>query len=277
VFRVSEAKVSHTLGNALVQAQVRANPFTCAALENASCAFSEVLRENVSVARETGMPLCQDTGMVVFFVERGSQLQLEFSLYDVLQRVVKEVYAHNPFRFSTVADPLFARENSGDNLPAVVHERVLNGTELSIHFLIKGGGSENLSKLWMMRPGDGEQGLVDAVKQHLYQVGAAGCPPLHVGIGVGGTAEDAMEMSKRALLLDPSQTNPDPRYAALEKRLEREIEQLHLGVQGLGSGPSCLGVHVLQAPTHIATLPVGLSADCFLLRKGSVQFRGERA
>ncbi|HRW93885.1 MAG TPA: fumarate hydratase [Thermotogota bacterium] len=276
MFRVCEQTVSREMGEALVQAQVSVNPFTRAVLERSTCAFSGVLLENVCVARETGLPLCQDTGMVVFFVERGNQLQLDFSLRDVLQRVVENVFASNPFRFSTVTDPLFDRKNPGNNLPAVIHERVVAGTDLSIHFLVKGGGSENLSKLWMMRPGDGEKGLVDAVKQHLAKVGAAGCPPLHVGIGVGGTADEAMEMSKRALLLDPGQRNPDPRYAALEKRLEGEIEQLHLGVQGLGHGPSCLGVHVLQAPTHIATLPVGLSADCFLMRKGNVCFRGQR-
>lgn len=234
--------------------------------------FSKVLKENYKIAHDEGLPLCQDTGLVEFFVFIGNEVKLEEPIKDTLNEIVETVYIHNPFRYSIVGDPLFERKNTQNNTPAVVHVFETPGNKLEIRFLIKGGGSENLSRLYMMRPSSNIENFKRAVVEHIKENGAKGCPPLHVGIGVGGTSDMAMVLSKLALTKDFKERNSDPKYANLETELVRELNELKIGFQGLGKGVSVFSVHIEVSPTHIATLPVGIAADCYLCRKGVIEF-----
>ena len=231
--------------------------------------FSEVLKENARIAEERGLPLCQDTGMVEFFVLINGRFNFDFDIYSMLEDVVRKVYLENPFRYSIVDDPLFDRRNTMSNTPPIVHILPTEGRN-EIRFLIKGGGSENLSALFMMNPTSSEDDVIDRVVDHIARYGARSCPPLHVGIGIGGTSEKAMVLSKLALTKGFKERNPDGRYAELEMKLLERLNGLGIGYQGLGSGITVYSVHVEHFPTHIATLPLAISVDCYLCRRGRI-------
>ena len=234
--------------------------------------FSAIIRENCHISATTGLPLCQDTGMVEFFCFVGIGFHLKRPLQEILDEAVADCYTQSPYRYSTVDEPLFDRKNRMDNTPAIVHIISVPGTELKIKFLIKGGGSENLSRLYMMTPSATKEDVVDQIVEHISEEGAKACPPLKVGIGLGGTSEKAMMLSKLALTLSISEKNQDNRYAKLEAEIKRHINNLKIGFQGLGKGISCYSVHIMAHPTHIATLPLAISVDCYLCRTGCVIF-----
>lgn len=264
--------IKDELIEAIKTANTLINPKVKEKIDEYSGLFCNVLKENYSVSKETGMPLCQDTGMVEFFVFVGKGLCFNESIDDFLNECVKDVYTKNPFRYSTVDDPLFKRKNLNNNTPAILHLFQTNDNLLRIKFLIKGGGSENNTALFMLKPSSTENDVVDKVKSFIKENGAKSCPPLHVGIGIGGSSDKAIILSKMALLEEFDKRNSNELYAKLENKLIKELNNLSIGFQALGKGSSVHSVHVKYFPTHIATLPLAISVDCYLCRKGEVCF-----
>lgn len=267
-----ENEIKEKIKCSIINANSRINKEIKPFIDNYSGPFSNVLQDNYHVSSSKGLPLCQDTGMVEFFCFLGTNFPLKKPLQDVLDEAVSEVYKNFPFRYSTVDDPLFKRKNRMDNTPAIVHVHMIEGRGLEIKFLIKGGGSENLSRLYMMTPSASKEEVVEQIVSHIEETGARACPPLKVGIGLGGTSEKAMLLSKLALTSSNSKHHDDPRYANLEEEINNRINKLNIGFQGLREGISCYSVHILTHPTHIATLPLAISVDCYLCRTGGVFF-----
>ena len=267
---VESVLIRRKLKEAIVEANVSMNEEVRRVVEKYTGPFNEALKGNISVAQEEGLPLCQDTGMLEFFVFQGHNVRIDQPIESIINEAVEEVYLENPFRFSIVSDPLFSRKNTGNNVPAVVHVMPVEGSVLDIRFLVKGGGSENLSRLYMLSPGADTDEVKARIIEHVKNNGAMACPPLHVGIGVGGSSDKAMLLSKLALIKDLHERNADPRYARLEEELLEELNGLRIGFQGLGTGPTVLSVHIEWFPTHIATLPLAVSVDCYLCRKGRI-------
>ena len=229
----------------------------------------ETLLDNAEAAERQGMPLCQDTGMAVFFVELGQEVRLVGgSLTDTLDRAVEEAYREGCFRMS-VLDPL-TRVNTGTNTPAVIHLDLVPGDRLRIRFLPKGFGSENMSKLYMLTPAQGLPVALDRVVEAVREAGSNPCPPVVVGVGFGGTAEKAMEIAKRALLRPLGSPNPDPQLAEIEAELLRRINELGIGAQGFSGKTTALGVHAEKFPTHISAFPVAVNIQCNAVRTAEV-------
>lgn len=225
------------------------------------------LLENAAVAREEGMPLCQDTGLTVVFVDLGQDAHvIGGDLYEAVQEGVRRGYREGYLRKSIVDGPFSARVNTNDNTPAVIHCQIVPGDSLKITVVPKGGGSENMSALAMLKPADGRQGVVDFVVKTVEEAGANPCPPTIVGVGVGGTTEKAMWMAKHALLREVGQPSPDPEVAELERDILKRVNRLGIGPQGLGGGTTALAVHVETHPCHIASLPVGVNIQCHSAR-----------
>jgi fumarate hydratase subunit alpha len=234
--------------------------------------FASILKENIEIAREKGFPLCQDTGIVEFFCFLGHRVSLEEPLSSILEKAVAETYRTYPFRDSTVQDPLFNRKPLKNNTPPMVHLFQTEGSVLEIRFLVKGGGSENLSRYFALEPSAGIEEVESRIHELVKEKGAMSCPPLHIGIGLGGSSDKAFVNAKLALTNPLTVHNPCPEYAELENRLLLSLNQLPIGFQGLGIGPTVLSVHIIHEPTHIATLPLAVATDCYLNRKGVVRF-----
>lgn len=221
----------------------------------------ETLLENAQVATEQDLPVCQDTGMAVFFVKLGQDVHIEGGLLqDAIDDGVREGYKEHGYRAS-VLDPI-SRVNTKDNTPAIVHISLVLGDKLEITFLPKGFGSENMSKLFMLKPSDGIDGVKNAVVQAVKDAGANPCPPIVVGVGIGGTAEKAMEIAKEQLLREVGEHSGDPTLADMERELLARINALGIGAQGFGGENTALGVHIGKYPTHIAALPVAVNIQC---------------
>ena len=224
-----------------------------------------LLRQNERIARETRMPICQDTGMAVVFAEVGQEVHITGSFEQAVNEGVRRGYVEGLLRKSVVGDPL-RRVNTGDNTPAVLHTRLVPGDRVTITVAPKGFGSENMSRLAMLTPAQGVQGVKDFVVDTVRRAGANPCPPMVLGIGVGGDFEGVAELAKRALMLPLDQPNPDPFYAQLERELLEAVNETGVGPQGLGGKTSCLGLHVLAGATHIAGLPVAVNVSCHVTR-----------
>ncbi len=221
---------------------------------------------NADIAQKDSIPMCQDTGMAVFFVELGQGVTIEGGLLeDAINEGVRRGYQEGYLRKSVVADPL-NRKNTGDNTPAVIHYQLVKGYALTIEFAPKGFGSENMSTSKMLKPSDGVEGVVKFVKETVLLAGSNPCPPIVLGVGVGGTLDKAAQIAKKALMRPIGSEHPDPYYAALEKRLLEEVNQLGVGPQGLGGTTTALAVHVAMFPTHIAGLPVVVNINCHAAR-----------
>lgn len=222
--------------------------------------------KNADIAEREQVPLCQDTGMATVFMEIGQDVRFEGGgLEQAVQEGVRRGYREGWLRKSVVADPL-RRENTGDNTPAVLHLRLVPGDRVRIVVAPKGFGSENMSRIRMLKPSDGVEGLVRFVLETVSEAGPNPCPPIIVGVGVGGTFEKVAEIAKRALLRDLEDIHPDPFYAELEKRLLEEINRLGIGPQGLGGRTTALAVKVEAWPTHIAGLPAAVAINCHAAR-----------
>lgn len=229
------------------------------------------LRENARIARDEKLPLCQDTGFAVVFVELGQDVHLTGGdLYEAVNEGVRQGYQEGYLRKSIVADPL-RRKNTGDNTPAVVHVKLVPGEHVKLTFAPKGGGSENMSGIAMLRPADGVEGVKKFVLDRVSQAGPNPCPPTVVGVGLGGTFEVAAYLSKLALLRPLGQRNPDPYYAALEEELLEAVNRLGIGPAGLGGTTTSLDVHVEVHPCHIASLPVAVNIQCHSARHKEVE------
>ena len=230
------------------------------------CAILDDLLENQAIARSRRLPICQDTGMAVVFAELGQEAQIVGgSFEDAIHAGVAEGYTEGFLRASVVADPL-RRGNTGDNTPAVIHLRLVAGDRLKLTLAPKGFGSENMTGLVMLNPTATADAVVDTVVERIRTAGANPCPPVVVGVGLGGTAELALENSKRALLRSIGSAHADPYYAALEARLLAAVNATGVGPGGLGGDNTALAAHIVAAPTHIAGLPCAISLGCHALR-----------
>ncbi len=225
------------------------------------------LLENANVARQEGMPLCQDTGLTVVFLEVGQDVHIVGGdLYESIQEGVRRGYEEGYLRKSVVDKPFSIRANTKDNTPAVIHPQIVPGDRLKIAVVPKGGGSENMSALAMLKPADGRQGVVDFVVETVERAGANPCPPTIVGVGVGGTVEKAMWLAKHSLLREVGQPSPDPEVAELEREILEKVNKLGIGPQGLGGSITSLAVHMETYPCHIASLPVAVNIQCHSAR-----------
>lgn len=228
-------------------------------------AILEELIKNAALARKENMPICQDTGMAVFFVSVGQDVHVDGSLTDAINDGVRRGYTEGYLRKSVVADPL-RRTNTGDNTPAVIHYDIVPGDKLTITFAPKGFGSENMSAVKMLKPSDGEAGVLDFVVDTVRAAGPNPCPPIVVGVGLGGTMEKAVLLSKRALLRPVSDCSPDPYYADMERTLLCRINDLGVGPQGFGGRTTALGVNIETFASHIAGLAAAVNISCHVTR-----------
>ena len=227
----------------------------------------EQLIENNKAGAEESLCVCQDTGMSVVFLTLGQDVHLTGgSLEEAVNTGVRKAYTEGYLRKSVVAEPLFERKNTGDNTPCVIHTRIVPGDKLHILAIAKGFGSENMSRLAMLTPAAGVKGVGDFIVETVRIAGPNPCPPLVVGVGIGGTFELAALMAKRATSLPMTRKNKNPQYAALEEELLERINALGIGPAGYGGGTTALKVHIITAPTHIAGLPVAVNICCHVAR-----------
>lgn len=225
--------------------------------------------DNLAAAKELGVPICQDTGMAVVFLDIGQDVHFTGGdLFEAVNAGVRHGYDKGLLRKSVVSDPL-RRENTGDNTPAVIHTRIVPGEAVNVTVAPKGFGSENMSKIFMLTPADGRQGVISAVVSAVSEAGSKPCPPVVVGVGIGGDFESCALLSKRALIRSTDIPNPDEYYAALERELLSEINKLGIGPQGFGGKTTALAVNIETAPTHIAGLPVAVNIGCHVTRHAS--------
>lgn len=228
-----------------------------------------LLQENARVAREERIPVCQDTGVALFFVEVGQDLRIKNGfLNDAINEGVRKGYREGHLRRSVV-DPL-TRRNTGDNTPAVIYTEVVPGDGLKISFMPKGAGSENMSAIRMLRPTDGIEGIKEFVLECVRGAGANPCPPIVVGVGIGGTFEKAALMAKKALLRHVGSPNPKLELARLEEDLLKAVNRIGIGPAGLGGKVTAMGVHVESHPCHIASLPVAVNINCHAARHKTI-------
>ena len=226
----------------------------------------EQLIENLEIARNEQISICQDTGFAVFFVEWGQEVRLTGgSLEEAINEGVRRGYEQGYLRKSIVSDPL-NRVNTGDNTPAVIHTRLVPGDQVKIQFAPKGGGSENMSTVKMLKPSDGVDGFVNFVVNHVKEAGPNPCPPIVVGVGIGGTFEKVALLAKKALMRNVGEPNPDPFYAELEQTILKKINNLGIGPQGFGGRVTALAVHIETFPSHIASMAAAVNINCHACR-----------
>ena len=223
------------------------------------------LLENAKIAKEEGMAICQDTGLAVVFIELGQDVHLVGGdLTEAINEGVRQGYQEGYLRKSACHP--FTRKNTGDNTPAIVHLEIVPGDKIKVIAAPKGGGSENMSRVTMLTPAVGMEWVKDFVLQRVRESGANPCPPIIVGVGIGGTFEQAALIAKKALLRPIGSTNPDPELAAMEEDLLRRINNLGIGPMGYGGRITALAVHVNMIPCHIASLPVAVNIQCHAQR-----------
>jgi fumarate hydratase subunit alpha len=227
-----------------------------------------LLLENRDMALEKCLPICQDTGVACVFLELGQDVHIDGDLDAAVQSGIRDGYARGYLRCSVVADPL-RRVNTGDNTPGVLSVHLVPGEVCRLTVLPKGFGSENMSRLAMLTPADGAEGVRRFVLETVRTAGPNPCPPIVVGVGIGGTFDSVAALSKRALLRPLDQPNPDPYYAEMERALLAEINALGIGPQGFGGKTTALGLAVETAPTHVAGLPVAVNISCHATRRAS--------
>jgi fumarate hydratase subunit alpha len=227
------------------------------------------LLENAELAASSGLPLCQDTGVGIFFVELGDQVHVEGNLIEVINKAMIEGYEKGLLRKS-LCHPL-TRANTGDNSPAVVHVDIVPGDKINIKHMAKGGGSENMSRCTMLTPAQGWEGIKEFVVRRMAEAGPNPCPPTIVGVGIGGTFDLAPTLAKKALFRPLSEPNPDPELAKMEEELLAEINKLGIGPMGLGGKTTSLGVKIEMRPCHIASLPLAVNVQCHSSRIKEVE------
>jgi fumarate hydratase subunit alpha len=230
----------------------------------------QILKQNAELARTKRIPYCQDTGVVVMFVELGQDVHVTGGAFgDALNEGVRQGYAEGYLRASIVRSP-FDRVNTGDNTPAVIHVDVVAGALLKIMIMAKGGGCENRSKFKMLTPAEGLDGVKNWIIECVRTAGPDACPPLVVGVGVGGTFEKAALLSKKALFRELGSPHPDPALDALERELLDQANRLGIGPQGYGGDTTAFGIHILTYPCHITSLPVAVTIECHAHRHKEV-------
>ncbi len=222
---------------------------------------------NAEIAARRRVPICQDTGFSVYFVELGVDVHIEGGLLeDAINEGTRQGYSVGYLRKSIVRDPVFDRTNTGDNTPAVVHVDLVPGEQIKIMLAPKGGGSENMSGVAMLKPSQGRPGIIDFVVDQVTHAGGNPCPPTIVGVGIGGTFEKVAYLAKRALMREMGAPHPDPNYAALEQDILERLNSSGVGPQGLGGNTTAFAVHIEVFPCHIASLPVAVNLNCHAAR-----------
>lgn len=238
-------------------------------------AFSDIL-ENAKLAEEKSLPICQDCGLAVVFVEIGQDLCVKGgSIEDAINEGVRRAYIDGCLRKSVVKDPLFRRENSGDNTPAVIHWKVCSGSDITITVSPKGMGSENMSRIYMLKPADGAEGVIRSVVEAVKIAGPNPCPPIVLGIGIGGNFETVALAAKKALLKPEGVRHNIPEYAEIEREILKRVNALGIGPGGYGGMTTALDAHIETLPTHIAGMPVAVNICCHALRhaEGTIEGR----
>lgn len=269
---IKAEQISRAVKEACIKANLNLPPDVLRALKKAyageiSPGGREVLRqllENSSKSGESGVPLCQDTGLAIFFIDVGQDVHIEGDLADAINEGVRQGYGEGLLRKS-VCHP-FTRANTGDNTPAIIHTRLVPGESIKVALLAKGGGSENMSRVTMLAPAEGWTGIKKFVLRRVVESGSNPCPPIIVGLGIGGSFESSPLLAKRALLRPLDEENPDAELCAKEQELLEAINSLGIGPMGLGGATTCLGVHINMAPCHIASLPLAVNIQCHSAR-----------
>ena len=272
-----DAKViEDTVARLCIEANLRLPPDVINAIERAEKAepwdgakrILSLLGDNVRIASEKTLPVCQDTGMACVFVELGQDVHIEGDFEQAVNNGVRRGYGEGYLRKSVVCDPL-RRVNTGDNTPALVTVKLTRGDKMRITVMPKGFGSENMSALKMLKPADGVEGVRNFVLDTVEKAGANPCPPIIVGVGIGGSFDKAAYLAKHALLRPVNEPNPDEYYAALERELLEKINVLGIGPQGFGGKTTALAVLIEAMPTHVAGLPVAVNISCHATRRAS--------
>ncbi len=272
-----DAKViEDTVARLCIEANLRLPPDVINAIESAEKAepwdgakrILSLLGDNVRIASEKTLPVCQDTGMACVFVELGQDVHIEGDFEQAVNNGVRRGYGEGYLRKSVVCDPL-RRVNTGDNTPALLTVKLTRGDKMRITVMPKGFGSENMSALKMLKPADGVEGVKNFVLETVEKAGANPCPPIIVGVGIGGSFDKAAYLAKHALLRPVDEPNPDEYYAALESELLDKINALGIGPQGFGGKTTALAVLIEAMPTHVAGLPVAVNISCHATRRAS--------
>lgn len=262
IVKESVIKINYELGNSLVALihKAKANE----SKEISKSILSDIL-ENQDIARQGNIPLCQDTGLVVVFLEIGTEVKIEGDIYEAINQGVRLGYSQGYLRKSIVNHP-FSRENTKDNTPAVIHTKLVSGNKIKLHIAAKGGGSENMSTVVMLIPTEGIEGVKKLVLDTIFNAGGKPCPPIIVGIGIGGNFEKSAILAKEALLRDLDDSSNDKIIKQLEDELYSEINKLGVGPMGVGGDTTCLAVKINYFPMHIASLPVAINIQCHSAR-----------
>jgi fumarate hydratase subunit alpha len=273
VREIEAAEITRTLEKLFIDANINLSDDVRQALSDAidkeqSVVGKDVLRElitNADIAHDEGIPICQDTGLAVTFIEIGQDVHIVGgSLDEAVAEGVRRAYK-NGFLRKSCCDP-FSRRNTGDNTPPIVHEKIVPGDQIKITVFPKGGGSENYSAVRMLVPSEGKAGVRDFVLEMVTKGGPNPCPPIIVGVGVGGNFETSALLSKEALMVPPGQRNQNQEIAAFEMELLDQINRTGIGPQGYGGTVTALDVHILMMPCHIASLPVAVNIQCHVHR-----------
>jgi fumarate hydratase subunit alpha len=223
--------------------------------------------ENNKIASSEEVPICQDTGLAVVFIDIGQEVHLVGGDFvEAINQGVKEAYQEGYLRKSVVDDPVFERKNTKTNTPAIIYTDIVPGDKIKLLVIPKGFGSENMSTIAMLKPADGPEGIVNFVVETVKKAGSNPCPPTIIGVGIGGIIDKAMLIAKKAIVRKIGQSNKNPKYAALEKGILTKINDLGIGPAGLGGNITCLAVHIDYLPTHLAGLPVAVNVCCHAAR-----------
>ncbi len=230
--------------------------------------------KNAEIASNEKFAICQDTGLAVFFIKLGIDVKIingrTSLIYDAVNDGVASGYEKGYLRKSVLSDPLFDRKNTGNNLPAIIHLELIPAETVEITVAPKGGGAENMSRIAMLAPSDGKEGVINFISETIEKAGGNPCPPVVLGVGIGGNFEICATLAKKALLWPVGKNNPDARYDDLEKSIFEKINRSGIGPQGFGGNVTCLGVHIEWLPCHLASLPVAVNINCHAHRHVSV-------
>ena len=275
---ISAQEITNTVARLCIEANTRLPQDVQAALDKArqeepwplAKSTLDLLWSNLSAAKEENLPICQDTGMACVFVELGTDVHIDGSFEAAIHEGVRRGYTDGYLRKSIVADPL-RRGNTGDNTPAAITVHLVDGEGCRISVTPKGFGSENMSQIKMLKPSDGLQGVKDFILKVVEDAGPNPCPPIVVGVGIGGTFDKAALLAKKALMRNTNVRNADPFYADLEEEMLQKINALGIGPQGVGGKTTALAVNIEKMPTHIAGLPIAVNINCHVTRHKTVE------
>lgn len=275
---ISAEQITAAVARLCIEANTRLPADVRAALDAARAAEPwplakntlDLLWSNLAAASEAELPICQDTGMACVFVELGTDVHIDGDFEAAIHEGVRRGYGQGYLRKSIVADPL-RRGNTGDNTPAAITVHLVNGARCAITVAPKGFGSENMSRIKMLKPADGVEGFKEFVLETVRLAGSNPCPPVILGVGVGGSFDKVAYLAKKALLRPLDVPNPDPYYAALEQELLAAVNEIGIGPQGFGGKTTCLGLAIEQMPTHVAGLPAAVNVSCHVTRRATAE------